>query len=112
MDTEKLAEGMKALSSEARIGILVLLRERPLCAGGIAHRLQLSPSAASQHLRVLREAGLVQDCRRGNHVHYSLIAGRLEELSALLKDLTSGEVMTGCNRKKSACRKLNSEKGS
>ena len=78
MNAERSAEGMvanvapglKILSVETRLYILMLLRERNLCVGALACRLGLSQGAVSQHLRVLREAGFVTAERQGYYVHY------------------------------------------
>ena len=42
-----------------------------LCVNALAHHLGVTQSAVSQHLRVLRQAGLVRGVRRGAFVHYS-----------------------------------------
>lgn len=87
MDPKELSEMLKVLSSHMRIRILLLLRERRLCAGAISRRLEASPSAASQHLRILRSAGLVTATRCGNRIHYTLNGDVLAGISATLEDL-------------------------
>ena len=87
MKPEILSEMLKALSSEMRLRILLLLRERRLCAGGISRKLDASPSAASQHLRILRTAGLVTACRCGNKIHYSLNREAMAGVSSSLEEL-------------------------
>jgi len=87
MKPDELSEMLKALSSEMRIRILLLLRERSLCAGAISRRLNASPSAASQHLRILRTAGLITACRCGNRIHYSLNSEALACASSALEGL-------------------------
>lgn len=69
---ERLAELFGALGSDTRIKLLQELAERPLCVGVLAVRLEITQSAVSQHLTVLRTAGLVQSDKRGSYVHYSL----------------------------------------
>ncbi len=71
-EMDNLAELFGALASDTRIRILCELRERQLCVGALAMRLDLTQSAISQHLRVLRNAGLVESDKRGSHVHYSI----------------------------------------
>jgi DNA-binding transcriptional ArsR family regulator len=68
----------KALSSESRLRILLLLREHPHCVNAITSRLGLTQAAVSQHLRVLREAGLVLGEKRGYWVHYRIDLEALE----------------------------------
>jgi len=60
----------KALADPARVKILRLLKRRPLCVNAIVRKIGLSQPAVSHHLRVLREAGLVQATKKGTTVHY------------------------------------------
>lgn len=66
------ADLFSALGSDTRVRMLQELRGRPLCVGALAMRLELTQSAISQHLRILRNAGLVESDKRGSYVHYSL----------------------------------------
>jgi DNA-binding transcriptional ArsR family regulator len=52
--------GFSALSDPTRQRIVALLAEGELCAGDIATKFKASPPAISQHLKVLRDAGLVR----------------------------------------------------
>ncbi len=88
MDPRGMVEVFKALSSDRRLEIVRLLSKNcRLCAGAISRRLDLSPSSASQHLRVLKQAGLVEDCRCGNNIHYSLNRACMAELSVIVSDM-------------------------
>jgi len=71
-----------ALTDGTRRSILDLLREREvMTAGEIADRFpRISRPAVSKHLRVLREAGLVQAEERGRENHYSLDARPLADI--------------------------------
>jgi len=69
---DKLARYFKVLSIGTRLRIVQLLKSRTLCVNALAHRLGVTQSAISQHLRVLRDAGLVIDEKRGYYVHYRL----------------------------------------
>ena len=72
-DLEQLANIYKALSDPTRLKIVRLLsKNKNLCVNAITKRLDVSQSAVSQHLRILREAALVEQDRRGFHIHYSL----------------------------------------
>ena len=79
---------MKVLSVNTRVRIVQLLREKALCVNALAARLNVTQGAVSQHLRVMRDAGLVIDERRGYHVHYRLNPSTMvrwrDEISALL----------------------------
>lgn len=61
-----------ALSSEPRIQLLLLLKEHPQCVNALVQRLKMTQPAVSQHLRVLKEAGLVKAKRNGYWVHYEV----------------------------------------
>jgi DNA-binding transcriptional ArsR family regulator len=75
-EVKDLARLFKALSDETRLRLLKLLADRgpdgALCVGALAANLGVTQSAVSQHLAVLRAAGLVVDERRGYFVHYRL----------------------------------------
>jgi len=83
---EKLAEFFKTLSSDMRVRIVELLRERALCVGAISARLGITQGAVSQHLRILKQAGLVVPEKRGYFVHYRLNTEVLEELRKQIGD--------------------------
>lgn len=62
----------KALSDPTRRKILDLLKEKDLAAGEIAEHFQMTKPSISNHLNVLKQAALVMDERRGQHIYYSL----------------------------------------
>jgi DNA-binding transcriptional ArsR family regulator len=71
-DARKLSRIFKTLSVDTRVRILQLLKDQVLCVGALAARLDVSPAAVSQHLRILRDADLVVPEKRGYYVHYRL----------------------------------------
>ncbi len=84
----QIAQLFRVLSVETRVAIVRLLAGRgPLCVGALAEELQVSSGAVSQHLRVMRDNGLVQDERRGYFIHYRLapdVRDRLSQAEELL----------------------------
>ena len=73
MATEQDITGIcKLLSAEARVRIIRLLRDHALCVGALSSRLDITQGAVSQHLRILRDAGLLVSDKRGSYVHYRL----------------------------------------
>ncbi len=72
-----LARLLKVLSVETRVRIVLLLKARPLCVNALAARLGVTQGAVSQHLRIMRDAGLVIDDRHGYFIHYRLNADTL-----------------------------------
>ena len=85
----------RALADDTRRNIILLLLRHDLCVSALAHRLNISESAVSKHLRVLKEAGLLSGERRGYHMHYSIERERLRalawELEAMADTIRSGE---------------------
>jgi len=67
---EDVCDKLRILSVETRLHMLLLLRQRNLCVGALARRLGLTQGAISQHLKVLRDAGLVTAERDGYYMHY------------------------------------------
>lgn len=65
-------QAFKALSDPTRRTILDLLKERDLTAGEIADHFQMTKPSISHHLNLLKQAELVSDERKGQHIYYSL----------------------------------------
>jgi DNA-binding transcriptional ArsR family regulator len=85
-DVVEVADTLKILSDPTRLRLIRLLGQNQgsLCVNALAHRLGVTQSAVSQHLRVLRAAGLVQGDRQGYRVHYSLNAARVAQVKEIL----------------------------
>jgi DNA-binding transcriptional ArsR family regulator len=92
-EIEELAETFKALADPTRLRLVQLLSEHKgaLCVNALAHRLGVSQSAVSQHLRVLRQVRLVAGERQGYHVHYALDPGSLAQHKARLRETLGDE---------------------
>jgi DNA-binding transcriptional ArsR family regulator len=97
-EIEELAEIFKALSDPTRLKLIKLLSDQSvtmcqgmcegqnfLCVNALAHKLGVTQSAVSQHLRVLRQAGLVSGERRGSFMHYFLDKDGLEKYKTALQ---------------------------
>ena len=78
---------LKALANEQRLRILCTLLEQPLTVGELNTRVKLSQSALSQHLAVLRTAGLVVATRQGQTIRYSVPAGEVRRVLATLYEI-------------------------
>jgi len=93
-DSKELARLLKVLSVPARVQIVQLLKGRALCVNALTVRLNVTQGAVSQHLRVMRDAGLVIDERKGYFVHYRLnqdtLAAWREEIDKLLAPTHEG----------------------
>ncbi|MDE5926480.1 MAG: metalloregulator ArsR/SmtB family transcription factor [Helicobacter sp.] len=75
-----LAELFKIFGDSSRIRILSLLQIDKLCVGEISYLLNLSPSAVSHQLRILRQARLVRYQKIGKEVFYSLDDDHIEKI--------------------------------
>jgi DNA-binding transcriptional ArsR family regulator len=75
---------LKALANEQRLMILCNLVEGPLSVGELNERVDLSQSALSQHLAVLREANIVATERESQIIRYSLPEGVVTQIINLL----------------------------
>lgn len=85
----KAASCFRAVNHKLRTEILLFISEQARTVTEIYVHFRIEQSVASQHLRVLREAGLVQTRREGKEVHYSLNSERIDQMVALSKDLTA-----------------------
>jgi len=65
-------DGLAALGDPTRRAIFEALAEQPWAVGELANRLPVSRPAVSQHLKVLKDAGLVTDRKAGNRRVYQL----------------------------------------
>ena len=85
-----LQETMRALADPTRREILNMLKSGRMAAGEIADRFPVTGASVSRHLSVLRDAGLIRDCREGKFIYYELNASVLEELMLWVTDLRGG----------------------
>ena len=90
MDTIKI---LRAMADEMRFEILTLLLEHNYCVRALSKKLGISESATSQHIKVLKKAGLLTGVKKGYFMHYDVNRDTLHELSAEIKELSS--VMKG-----------------
>ena len=81
---EPAVELLKALAAPVRLAVVEELSRGPRCVHELVDHLGVSQPLLSQHLRVLRGAGLVTSGRRGREVEYSLAD---EHVSHVVLDL-------------------------
>ena len=86
----ELVRFYKALADETRLKLVALLAQqepgRAMCVGRLARELGVTASAVSQHLRVLKDLGLVRGERRGYRLHYFLDPERLVAYHDLVRE--------------------------
>ncbi|MFO0839333.1 MAG: metalloregulator ArsR/SmtB family transcription factor [Phycisphaerae bacterium] len=83
---------LRAMADPTRRRILESLRAGPLNAGEIAQRLAIAASALSFHLRILKEADLVSDQRRGQFVRYTLNTSVVDDVIRFLMRNFAGAI--------------------
>ena len=86
-----LSRFFKALGDETRLRLVALLaqqeRGKAFCVTRLARELGVTPSAVSQHLRVLKDLGLVHGERRSYRIHYFLDLDQLAAYQSLAREL-------------------------
>lgn len=80
---------IKALADENRMKIIELLQKYNYCVGSLAKELNISDSAVSQHLKILREAELVDKLMIGHFCYYQVNKETLRTLSKRIKEMAS-----------------------
>lgn len=98
------AELFKILSVDKRIEIIELLKKESMSVNSLADALGITQSAVSQHLRVLKAAGLVKDDRRGYWIYYSLNKDALEKCRQRLNRICTCGCLHGKQTMKGSCK--------
>ena len=91
---------LKALANDQRLLMLCCLLEGSLSVGEINERVPLSQSALSQHLGVLRDAGLVTTTRQSQTIYYTLAKGPALKIMEVLYTAFCGPAASKKNAKK------------
>jgi ArsR family transcriptional regulator, arsenate/arsenite/antimonite-responsive transcriptional repressor len=98
-DAKSLAAVFKALADPVRLRLLSLIasfKGGEACVCDLTGPFDVSQPTISHHLRVLREAGLIDSERRGTWVYYRVLPAALDRLGALLS--TEGMEMTAVGK--------------
>jgi DNA-binding transcriptional ArsR family regulator len=95
IDQEQITKFFTAMGDPIRLQIVFLLREKPLNVGEIAHQFNISRPAISHHLKVLKEAKVLQSEKVGQEVYYSMnksyIVGELRNMADKLEQIANKE---------------------
>ncbi len=104
-----MTQTLKAIADETRMKILSLLLKHGYCVRALAKNLELTEATVSQHLKVLREAGLIFGEKRGYFMHYDVerdvlreLAGEITALAAIEREACTPE-QGGCHSKQQPC---------
>lgn len=110
MNEVKQAELFKVLSVESRIRIIELLKQKgPLGVNELSEELGITPSAVSQHLKILRYAGLVRSERKGYWLPYEIDPAAMEHCRVLLNDVCTCGCREMCRTRNGALEKTEEE---
>lgn len=88
-------ETFKALADPTRRKIIRLLRERDMTAGEIADHFMMTKPSISHHLNSLKQAKLVLDVRRGQHIVYSLNTTVVQEIIGWFMEISDVDKSKG-----------------
>ena len=105
---EDLVKVFKALSDETRLKILLIISKRTICQKGISRHLGISESAVSQHIKVLKESGIVTGIKQGYSVIYVINDDCFKEAKFFLKMINDIEDYTFIDKEKLDAIRLNS----
>ena len=88
LQIKKAAMILRAVNHKLRQSILKLLEDfKKLTVTEIYVKLRLEQSVASQHLAILRKAGIVKTIREGKYIYYSINSTRIEEINQFIERL-------------------------
>jgi DNA-binding transcriptional ArsR family regulator len=94
-----MSSAFAALAEPRRRRILKLIAKKPTSAGEIAKHFDITRSAISQHLTVLKDAALVNEKRDGTRRLYELNARGFEEIQKAIDELWDGAKKTKAARR-------------
>ena len=96
----------KAPADDNRLEIMELLIRVPNCGCELLEELKIGQSTLSHHMRILCEAGLVDSCKEGKWMHYSLSAEGCAQARMLMEHYTCSDeqavgdrICAGCTEK-------------
>lgn len=84
---DEVLKGLKAIADENRLKIIKLLLTKNYCVGALANQLNISESAVSQQLKILREADLVMGEKKGYYVHYMVKTENMKQIGDYIIEL-------------------------
>lgn len=78
---------IRAISDPTRFTILGIILRHDLCAGAIARRMGITEAAVSQHIKVLKDVGLVRAVRCGHYMHYAVDRELIRRMSDMFSEM-------------------------
>ena len=95
----------KALADDNRLEILGLLMSGAKCGCELLDALKIGQSTLSHHMHILCDAGLVDSCKEGKWMHYSLSASGSAYARELIDGYTLSPEQACCYKKCDSCKK-------
>ncbi len=86
-----LQKCLKAISDETRFQLFSILLSSDCCVGTLAKHLGVTEANVSQHLQILRKAGLVVGEKRGYWTHYSVVRGKIDKMAIALSGMAENQ---------------------
>ncbi|WP_028550178.1 ArsR/SmtB family transcription factor [Paenibacillus sp. UNC451MF] len=86
---QEISETLKLLSDKTRLTIVALIKDQELCVCEIVDFIGISQPGISQHLRKLKDGGIVNENRKGQWIYYSLKAELPPYIRVLIEHLPS-----------------------
>jgi len=93
VEIERSANILKLLGDKTRLSIVAMLKQRECCVCEFLEVFEMSQPSISQHLRKLKDAGMVKEERRGQWIYYSLnqqieVYGMIQDILEHVPDQT------------------------
>ena len=104
----KYNEGIKvfkALSDDSRLEIMEILMSGAKCGCELLEKLKIGQSTLSHHMHILCDAGLVDPCKEGKWMHYSLSIEGSARARAVMEEYTLSPEQASCYKKCDCCKK-------
>lgn len=98
------AKLFKAMADENRLAILSYLQQEEKCACDILEELDIAQPTLSHHMKILVDSGLVDSCRDGKWMHYSLSAEGGEKLREIAELYSLDSARASEYRKCDSCK--------
>ena len=95
----------KALADDNRLEIMELLMSGEKCGSALREELKIGQSTLSHHMRILCEAGIVDACKEGKWMHYSLSAEGSAQVRELIERYTLSPDKACGYKKCDSCKK-------
>jgi DNA-binding transcriptional ArsR family regulator len=92
---EKQVSICKAFANPIRLRILDMIAHRPYAASELQEQLAISRANLSQHMTILRAAGVILTHREGKQVYCSLAIPEVKQACQLIRDVLRAQIRSG-----------------